>query len=47
MPLIDAHTARCFAESWIDAWNRRDLDAVLSHYAEDFGKFQGSCRLGG
>ena len=36
MPLIDAPTARRFAESWIDAWNRHDLDAVLSHYAEDF-----------
>lgn len=20
---------------WIDAWNRRDLDAILTHYAED------------
>jgi hypothetical protein len=36
MPLIDAVTARQFAERWIDAWNRHDLDAVLSHYAEDF-----------
>ena len=24
-----------FAEDWIDAWNRRDVDAVLAHYAED------------
>ena len=24
-----------FAESWIAAWNRRDVDAVLAHYAED------------
>jgi hypothetical protein len=23
-----------FAESWIAAWNRRDLDAVLAHYAD-------------
>jgi SnoaL-like protein len=23
-----------FAESWIAAWNRRDVDAVLAHYAE-------------
>jgi hypothetical protein len=23
-----------FAESWIAAWNRRDVDAVLSHFAE-------------
>jgi steroid delta-isomerase len=25
----------CFAEAWIAAWNRRDVDAVLAHYAED------------
>ncbi len=24
-----------FAEDWIAAWNRRDVDAVLAHYAED------------
>ncbi len=36
MPLIDSATARRFAEQWIDAWNRHDLDAVLAHYAEDF-----------
>ncbi|WP_158002567.1 cupin domain-containing protein [Methyloterricola oryzae] len=36
MPLIDAQTARRFAESRIDAWSRHDLDAVLSHYVEDF-----------
>ena len=23
------------AENWCAAWNRRDLDAVMSHYAED------------
>ncbi|MEZ5752097.1 MAG: nuclear transport factor 2 family protein, partial [Paracoccaceae bacterium] len=23
------------ARDWCDAWNRRDLDAVLDHYAED------------
>ena len=36
MPLIDTATARRFAGDWIDAWNRHDPDAVLSHYAEDF-----------
>jgi uncharacterized protein YjiS (DUF1127 family) len=25
-----------FARSWIDAWNRHDLDAVLSHFSDDF-----------
>jgi steroid delta-isomerase len=24
-----------FAEAWIAAWNRRDVDAVLAHFAED------------
>jgi ketosteroid isomerase-like protein len=24
-----------FVESWIAAWNRRDVDAVLAHYADD------------
>jgi steroid delta-isomerase-like uncharacterized protein len=23
-----------FAADWIDAWNRHDLDAILSHYAD-------------
>jgi hypothetical protein len=24
-----------FADRWIAAWNRRDVDAVLAHYAQD------------
>lgn len=24
-----------FAEAWVAAWNRRDVDAVLTHYADD------------
>jgi hypothetical protein len=24
-----------FADAWIAAWNRRDVEAVLAHYAED------------
>ena len=24
-----------FAETWIASWNRRDVDAVLAHFAED------------
>jgi hypothetical protein len=23
-----------FAEDWVSAWNRRDVDAVLAHYAD-------------
>ena len=25
-----------FAHEWIDAWNSHDLDAILSHYSDDF-----------
>ena len=28
--------ARQFAQHWVDAWNAHDLDAILSHYSEDF-----------
>jgi len=31
---LDAASARRFAEDWLDAWNRHDLDAVLAHYAD-------------
>lgn len=27
--------AREFAEHWIDAWNSRDLEQILSHYDEE------------
>lgn len=27
--------ARAHAVAWVDAWNRRDLDAILAHYADD------------
>jgi len=27
---------RQFTREWIEAWNAHDLDAVLSHYADDF-----------
>lgn len=27
--------AQQFARDWVDAWNRRDAEAVLAHYAED------------
>lgn len=33
-PMTNA-SARQFAQAWVDAWNRRDLEAVLAHYAED------------
>jgi ketosteroid isomerase-like protein len=31
---LNLQTARRAAEEWCDAWNRRDLDAVMAHYAE-------------
>ena len=31
--------AGAFVEGWIAAWNRRDLDAVLAHYAPDIRFF--------
>lgn len=27
--------ATAFDADWIDAWNRRDLEAILAHYAEE------------
>jgi hypothetical protein len=27
--------ARKIAADWCDAWNRRDLDAIMEHYADD------------
>jgi ketosteroid isomerase-like protein len=27
--------ARRWAEDWIEAWNRRDVDAVAAHFADD------------
>ncbi|HAX75899.1 MAG TPA: nuclear transport factor 2 family protein [Cyanobacteria bacterium UBA11372] len=27
--------ALTLAQKWLDDWNRHDLDAILSHYAED------------
>jgi ketosteroid isomerase-like protein len=33
---VDEDFARAFASDWIEAWNRRDLDAVLAHYTDDF-----------
>ena len=28
--------ARQFAEEWVDAWNNHNIDAVLTHYTDDF-----------
>jgi YbgC/YbaW family acyl-CoA thioester hydrolase len=41
-PLVDAAegamteaSAQRFAQAWMDAWNRRDIEAVLHHFADD------------
>jgi hypothetical protein len=34
--MIDTEFAECFAHEWIEAWNSHDLEAVLSHYSDDF-----------
>jgi len=36
MSIFSPDAARRFAHSWIKDWNNHDLDAVLSHYADDF-----------
>jgi hypothetical protein len=33
--MIDRDAAWQAAEDWCAAWNRRDLDAVMEHYADD------------
>ncbi|WP_020683957.1 YybH family protein [Marinobacterium rhizophilum] len=33
---IDKEFADSFAKHWIDSWNSHDLEAILSHYTEDF-----------
>lgn len=33
-PMTEA-AAQNFARAWVDAWNRRDVEAVLEHYADD------------
>ena len=33
--MISPEKAAQIAKDWMDAWNRHDLDSILSHYAED------------
>lgn len=32
---MEADSAQQFAREWVKAWNDHDLEAILSHYAED------------
>lgn len=34
--MIDTVFAERFAHEWVEAWNSHDLEAVLSHYSDDF-----------
>lgn len=34
--MITQEFAEEFARKWVDAWNSHDIDAVLSHYSDDF-----------
>lgn len=34
-PSLSREAAETFAAQWLAAWNARDLDAILAHYAED------------
>jgi ketosteroid isomerase-like protein len=33
--VIERIWAERFARDWIEAWNRHDLDAILTHYADE------------
>ena len=33
--MIGLDDARRLASDWCDAWNRRDLDGIMRHYADD------------
>lgn len=35
-PVIDKKFAQEFAQEWVTAWNAHDLDAIFSHYSDDF-----------
>ena len=32
--MLDPQQALALAQAWIAAWNRRDLEAILAHYAD-------------
>ena len=33
---MDREFAESFAKHWVSSWNSHDLQAILSHYTEDF-----------
>ncbi len=34
--MLNNEFAHGFAKHWVDAWNGRDINAILSHYHDDF-----------
>jgi len=32
---VDQNSGARFAQSWVEAWNAHDLDAVLAHFTDD------------
>lgn len=34
--MLNTEFAEHFVREWIEAWNNHDLEAVLSHYSDDF-----------
>lgn len=34
--MMDTEQANVFADHWINAWNTRDMEKILSHYSDDF-----------
>ena len=33
--MISLEAAYALAQTWVDAWNRHDLDAIMEHYTDD------------
>ena len=33
--MLDARQVQHFAQDWIEAWNARDLERIVAHYADD------------
>jgi ketosteroid isomerase-like protein len=34
--MISREFAERFSKHWVDSWNNHDLEAILSHYSDDF-----------
>jgi ketosteroid isomerase-like protein len=34
--MISIDQAQKFGQEWVEAWNSRDLERIMSHYADDF-----------